>query len=185
MYFSGLIHKGIMYKTFIMENCYLLYLIRNLLKQNHSSAYGIMFLGFSRLKNNCHLLLYFFTYSNKLQAYLLICSTNESGDLKNHFHGFQGALDGPLSEVWLGLSCLHLGKHLDVRQFLHSQTGDDSAYLARSWPNLHVGTGAASHECPSISASCRDSFLCCLFLWMTPWSSCREPDRGMRAGKGN
>lgn len=95
------------------------------------------------------------------------------------------ALDGPLSEVWLSLSCLHLGKHLDVRQFLHSQTGDDSAYLARSWPNLHVDTGAASHECPSISASCRDSFLCCLFLWMTPWSSCREPDRGMRAGKGN
>lgn len=63
---EALIHKGIMYKTFIMENCYLFYLIRNLLKQNHSSVYGIMFLGFSRMKNNCHLLLCFLTYSNQV-----------------------------------------------------------------------------------------------------------------------
>lgn len=49
-----------------MENCYLFYLIRNLLKQNDSSAYGIMFLGLSRLKINCHLLLYFFTCSHQV-----------------------------------------------------------------------------------------------------------------------
>lgn len=86
MYFRGLIHKGIMYKTFIMENCYLFYLIRNLLKQNYRIAYGIMFLGISRLKNNCyHLLHFFLPILIKLQSYLLICSMNENGNLKKKY----------------------------------------------------------------------------------------------------
>lgn len=73
MYFRGLIHKGIMYKTFIMENCYLFYLIRNLLKQNHCAAYGIVFLGVSRLERIIATFFHIFSpIPVKLQSHLFV-----------------------------------------------------------------------------------------------------------------
>lgn len=115
MYFRGLIHKGIMYKTFIMENCYLFYLIRNLLKQNHSFAYGIMFLGFSRLKNNCHHLLYVFTYSDQVAGMFTYLFHEWKWGLKKK--GL--ALDGPLFKSYQInqpiITFVNLGKHLNIQ----------------------------------------------------------------------
>lgn len=99
VYFRGLIHKGIMYKTFIMENCYLFYLIRNLLKQNHRTAYGIMFLGVSRLRIAATIFyMFLLTYSIQV-ASLFTCLFHEwKWGLKKVF-----VLDGLLSHYLCNL----------------------------------------------------------------------------------
>lgn len=143
-----------------MENCYLFYLIRNLLKQNHSSAYGIMFLDFSRLKNNCHLLLYFFTYSNQVASIFtyLFCEWKQ-GFLKKGF-----ALDRPLFKLWL-ITCVILGKHLNIKlHFFDCRLGIVLLTSQGPWQEkLNVNTVEASHNSPSINASCYDS---CLHLFL-------------------
>lgn len=50
-----------------MENCYLFYLIRNLLKQNYCTAYGIMFLVLAGWRIIATIFyMFLLTYSNQV-----------------------------------------------------------------------------------------------------------------------
>lgn len=149
-----------------MENCYLFYLIRNLLKQNYSSAYGIVFLDFSRLKNNCHLLLYFFTYSNQVASIFtyFFCAWKQGIKKKKGLHWMDPCLNcGSAS-----FTCVILGKHLlNIKlHFFYCRLGIVLLTSQGPWQEkLNVDTVEPSHNSPSINGSYYDSFLH-LFLFI-------------------